>query len=244
MRFKYLLIPVLFFTLTIFVTGCSTLDVLNISDVKALLMNDRELEKEVAGVNLEILNKEYNLKSPRKNSQYVKALHKLETKNPTSLDYKIHISNSKAVNALYIGNGNIVLFKGLLQKLNREDQVAAVIAHEMGHGINKHIVKNIRSNIGSKVVKEALHEAGVGVNIRNFGMYFLKNGFSRGQEEEADIESLKLLKKANYNPGAAIQVMEKLDKMNASDLKLLEIFQTHPLPKTRINYMSKYLRKH
>ena len=76
MRFKYLLIPVLLFTLTIFVTGCSTLDVLNISDVKALLMNDRELEKEVAGVNLEILNKEYNLKSPGKNSQYVKALHK------------------------------------------------------------------------------------------------------------------------------------------------------------------------
>lgn len=213
-----------------------------------------DYEEYVAKLNLDDLYDEYgdNIYKLDSNDYFVKILHNLTTRLDTKLDFEIHYVNSDVVNAYYIGDGKVILFRGLLDKLNNSDQRAAVIAHEMGHGVNDHIDEQLKNIIGLGISSWLLDQI-TGKDssddktynlLKNFGLILINNGYSRENEEEADLFSVKLLYKSGYNPSGAVQVMQVLDRLNAShNSELLELLQTHPNPQTRIDYMSKEIKE-
>ncbi|MTI61040.1 MAG: hypothetical protein FH762_13895 [Firmicutes bacterium] len=212
-----------------------------------------DYEEYVARLNLDGLYNEYrdNIYKLDGNDYFVKILDNLTSRLDTKLNFEIHYVDSDVVNAYYIGDGKVVLFRGLLDRLANSDQCAAVIAHEMGHGVNDHIDGQLKSVIGLGIGGWLLDQiAGKDSSdktynlLKKFGLTLIDNGYSRENEEEADLFSVKLLDKSGYNPSGAVQVMQILDRLNGSyNSELLELLQTHPNPQTRIEYMTKEIKK-
>ena len=69
--------------------------------------------------------------------------------------YRVRILDDKTVNAIALPGGYIYVFRGLLEKLDSDDQLACVIAHEMGHVVCKHSVKRMQTNMLYTVLKVA-----------------------------------------------------------------------------------------
>lgn len=206
-------------------------------------------EKYVSRANFKELRNKYKIYTLKEESQYMKVFKKLKRKaerdNP-DLDFKLYYIDSPIINAYYIGDGNIMVFRGLLELLENEDQIAAVIGHEMGHGVKEHIDQQLETSIKLNIIgwlfnQITKEEYG---NLTDFAANLLSKGFSRDQEKEADLYSVELINKAGYNPRGAIELMQIFKKVDGSiDLKLLELFKTHPNPGTRLEYISEYIEK-
>lgn len=160
--------------------------------------------------------------------------------------YHFALLNTDEINAFACPGGIVLITRGMLKLVKSEDELAAVIAHEIAHlnhrdGINS--IKQARwtealTIIGTKTAKQLGNEEIIKlVNIFEASVddilkTLITNGYSRTQEYAADEKALQYLKKAGYNPRALIDVLEKLAKNTKSKGGLLS---THPDPLDRIN---------
>jgi hypothetical protein len=76
--------------------------------------------------------------------------------------------------------------------------------------------------------------------MTNVFQSLISRGYSREQEEEADIYAVDLMMRADYDPQGLIDLM-KLFKEKSMNVKLLEFTQTHPIPDSRIEYLNEYI---
>lgn len=126
---------------------------------------------------------------------------------PPKIVFKV--SEDESVNAYSNINKEIYIQKGLLQYVETDDELAAVISHEMGHIINAHIQKQglieaLISYFSSKVTNQKVK---AGVDTAN-QLSMLK--LSRSDEYESDLTGVDLMIKAGYNPLAMISVLNKI----------------------------------
>jgi predicted Zn-dependent protease len=127
--------------------------------------------------------------------------------------YRITILNSPNVNAFALPGGYVFITRGLLALANDSAEVAAVIAHEMGHVIANHGIireqKEAQAEISDRVVSEVLHnnEAGREAMIRT---KLQLAQFSRNQELQADAIGIKIIGEAGYDPFAAARFLQSL----------------------------------
>ncbi|MHB8551128.1 MAG: M48 family metallopeptidase [Acidiferrobacterales bacterium] len=138
-----------------------------------------------------------------------------------NLPWEIHLIDSPTVNAFTIGGGKIFVYQGLFGSLidpNDDDQLAAVVAHEMGHDAYRHVSKSIsvrELSLLSKKVRSAvdapLYEA----------------SYTTLQEEQADRISLLYMALAGYNPTAAPGIWARAKKKFGSDPG--DFLYDHPL---------------
>ncbi|MFW6243387.1 MAG: M48 family metallopeptidase [bacterium] len=157
-------------------------------------------------------------------------------------EFKIFYVDHDMINAYYIGNGDIMLFKGLLQELNTEEELAALIAHEIGHGVGNDLEDEVKNNLGVNVVSSVFNyftEKEFEVMFNTFNN-IIKRGYSREQERDADVFAANLMLKSGYDPTGLIDLMNVLKNGN-HDIKLLEFTKTHPLPDSRIDYINNYI---
>lgn len=188
----------------------------------------------------------------KKDPHFQKIVNELikKSKDDTNLNFKVHILDTKVMNALYIGNGHIMIFNGLLKHMKTDNQLAAVLAHEMGHGVSNHIQEQINLTQGLQLfnlIIDEINNDNTGENeyIENLTMTLLEKGFSRRQEKEADQYAVHLLKRSNFDLQGMIDLFNILKKENggSSNIKLLELFMSHPHLDTRINYTSNLIKK-
>lgn len=205
-------------------------------------------EEYVARVNFEKLNTQYNIFNLDEDSRYMCIFNRLK-KNislDTGLDFELYYIDSSIVNALYIGDGKIMIYGGLLDLLYNDNEIAATFAHEMGHGVKKHLDKQLKTAIGFQFlnwlfnqITEQEHK-----DLTNFASNLINKGYSREQEKEADLYAVDLLAKTGYRPEGAVDLMKVLQKAsNSLDIKLLELFNSHPNPSTRIEYIKEHVKK-
>ncbi|MBM7624610.1 M48 family metallopeptidase [Sporohalobacter salinus] len=172
-------------------------------------------------------------------------------KDASDLDFKYYVIDNPAINAVNIGNGYILIYKGLFKLLENDQQLAALIAHEMGHGVNNDMQEKIDINqkiqIGAvifdlaqdgKLNKDKINPAvGITVNL-------LVKKYDRSQEREADIYSAHLLDRAGYDPRGVIGLLRLLKRKSGSvNLELLELVKSHPNLDTRINYVADVIKR-
>jgi predicted Zn-dependent protease len=164
------------------------------------------------------------------------------------LSPRILIIKNPFLNAFAMPNGLICLNSGLLTRMETEDQLAAVIGHELIHFTHRHGLKHSRDSankeITSKVVGAFFRTATVGsgytpdIAIWWTGGWILASlqGYSRELETEADTGSYGLITKAGYDPLQAISLFEML-KQDLGEFKSEEPFfyGTHPMLQDRID---------
>lgn len=147
---------------------------------------------------------------------------KLLVKNnlPTKITFKV--METDEINAFANADKEIYVFTGLLKFVDSDDELAAVIAHEIGHIVNNHVAKqNVINTMTSTAIYNANIDARlkVGANIAN-NMTMLK--MSRTDEYEADITGTDLITKAGYNPLAMVSLLNKISG------NYVDVISTHP----------------
>lgn len=172
--------------------------------------------------------------------------HTVANKSPWK--FKFHLlSDTQTVNAFALPGGQIFITIGLLNKLQNEAQLAGVLAHEMGHVIERHSAQQMaKSQLGQALViavgTAASDQSNSSYRIAAVVNQALQLRYSRQDESEADIWGLKLMSSAGYKPEAMIEVM-KILKAASQGNPGIEIFQSHPNPDLRIQQIQEYLAK-
>ncbi|MDU7373046.1 MAG: M48 family metallopeptidase [Klebsiella michiganensis] len=141
-------------------------------------------------------------------SEYSKRLSKIaaalgDNINGQPVNYKVY--QTKDVNAFAMANGCIRVYSGLMDLMN-DNEVEAVIGHEMGHVALGHVKKGMQVALGTNAVRAAAASAGGIVGslsqsqLGDLGEKLVNSQFSQRQESEADDYSYDLLRKRGINP--------------------------------------------
>jgi Zn-dependent protease with chaperone function len=114
---------------------------------------------------------------------------------PGAAPLELHVVNIPMVNAVALPGRRIVIFRGLLAEASGPDEVAGVLAHEIGHVERRHVTEMM-----VRQLTFGLLLAVIGGNTgSNFDM-FLSARYSRSAEEEADQEAIAALRRAGVSP--------------------------------------------
>ena len=157
-----------------------------------------------------------------------------------NLIYRIEIVDSAVFNAFALPGGFVYVDRGLLERLNSVDELAAVLGHEIGHVAARHSAAQISkaqllniSLLGAMIAtKGATQNYG---QLINLGSVLAFNKFSREDERQADYLGMQYMTRAGYNPKAAINVMNQIQNLQVKEPTALETwFMTHPPVKERL----------
>jgi len=136
------------------------------------------------------------------------------------------------INAFALPGGYIYIFKGLLDRLEDDNEIAGVLAHEVAHICAKHNIKRLQSSLGATALQilTSQTEADGETKARaNSAIALLMLAYSREDEFLADKLGVKYMKLAGYNPQGAVRVVEKLiDIQRKSPIKPYSGYRTHP----------------
>ncbi len=173
------------------------------------------------------------------------------SKNPNQT-YRITILNSPNVNAFALPGGYLYVTRGLLSLVNDSAELAAVIAHEMGHITANHSVqrqqKEAEEVLATKVVTDVLSESQTAKAALIRGKLRLAQ-FSRNQELEADGIGIKMSGQAGYDPFAAGRFLQSmatyydLSSVNGTTDASLDFLASHPNTPQRIDLAQRHARQ-
>lgn len=143
--------------------------------------------------------------------------------------YRLYLLEDAQVNAFTPGGGHIFVTTGLMRALENEGQMAAVIAHEIGHVTESHVVRGIRDKLGIQVAAKAGAqaigiEAGITRQIYDYSVLAAANGHGRQFELKADYLGLDTMIKAGYHPDGALGVFEALRRLYGDRSELATFF--------------------
>ncbi len=156
------------------------------------------------------------------------------------LKYTFNIIKDDEFNAFAIPGGFIYVNSGLINAAN-DDELAAVLAHEIGHIAARHSVKRLQANMGYQIlVSIALGKSGAESISEALGITYniIALGFSRQDEFLADKLSVKYSKAAGFNPYGMVTFFRKLEGNKKSGVDLV-FLSSHPPVKDRIERVEK-----
>jgi predicted Zn-dependent protease len=126
----------------------------------------------------------------------------------SGIGYRFAIIDSPMINAFALPGGGIVITAGMLNFLESEAELAAILGHEISHVDLRHCIERLQYELAAR--KIAGRELAMIARLQ----YQLVNlGFNEQQELEADAGGVMLAAKAGYDPRAAITVFERLAKV-------------------------------
>lgn len=155
------------------------------------------------------------------------------------LTYTFKVLNTPDVNALACPGGFIYVYKGLLDYMTSDDELAAVLGHEIGHIEKRHTVHQMEQQMALSLLTllagVASGDPGAGMVLASTASQALMAGYSRKDEREADQEGFRLSTLAGYNPYGSYVTMAKLEDMS-KDMGNpgYDLFASHPEPEVRM----------
>ncbi len=143
--------------------------------------------------------------------------------------FKVRVVDWPLVNAFASPGECIVLTGGLLEEATGPDEVAGVLAHEMGHGIERHPEANIVRNIGAAT---DIMLGGSGGVLTNIGLLLAQLSYSRGAEHEADEHAVRILRGAGISHLGFVDFFKRVhskekDLPLANSIGSIDILRTH-----------------
>ena len=151
--------------------------------------------------------------------------------------WRFAVLDTPSVNAMAFPGGIVVITRGLYALLSSEDELAAVLAHEIAHVNRRHQWKVIQQQ---KLVALAGNTA-LGDNpektaglVADLGTRLIARGLDKSAEFEADRDGVVIAARAGYDSSAMISVLEKLAALKPGDADTALLFSTHPAPEDRI----------
>ena len=165
---------------------------------------------------------------------------------PANMKLTLHYSDESTVNAYATLGGHIVVFRGLIAKVDSENALAAVLAHEIAHVYHRHpaaaagrgiavglVLSAISSTIGDSIAQRILGASGTVVLL----------SYSREQETVADDDALRAVATAYGHLGGAADLFETLRKAAPASTGGFEFLKTHPQADRRIEHVRQFARE-
>ena len=160
------------------------------------------------------------------------------------LPYEFVVLNDSVPNAWAMPGGKIAFNRGLLCELNSEAELAAVMSHEIVHAAARHGAKGMERGI---LLQGAMIAVGIGAQNSNYGNLIVgasqlgaqltTSKYGRDAESESDYYGMLYMKKAGYDPAAAVTLQEtfvRLSKDRKSDF-ISGLFASHPPSAERVS---------
>ncbi len=146
--------------------------------------------------------------------------------------FHVHLADSDEVNAIALPGGNIVVFAGLLKEIQSENELAMVLAHELGHFAHRDHLRGLGRGLGVAVASVLLFgENSATSSVISNALLTFNRRYSQQQETAADQFGIDLLTKRYGHAGGAIDFFSRI---NTNDEQVSYLLATHPHPQARI----------
>jgi len=157
-------------------------------------------------------------------------------------DLKFVVVRSGTVNAFALPDGHIIVFTGIIDKMEDYTELAGLLAHEAVHVNNRHSMKMMCRNLaGYFFISAILSDVnGIMAVIADNARNLQSLSYSRQFEREADTEGLELLLKNRINPKGMTKLFGRLK--DESDHMLPAFLSSHPLTDDRLHYIDEMIR--
>ncbi len=158
------------------------------------------------------------------------------------IEYSFKVLNSNEVNALACPGGFIYVFKGLIDYMPSDTELAGVLGHEVGHVAKKHTVHSIEKQLWTTLALVVATGGRGGMGLVGAAQQALFAGYSRTDERGADKEGFYNTVKAGFNPYAMLITANKLEDLaEQGGGANYGLFSSHPEPEARVKRIQKYL---
>ncbi|WP_018151321.1 M48 family metallopeptidase [Leeia oryzae] len=161
--------------------------------------------------------------------------------------WEVNVQQSNELNAYCMAGGKIMVYSGLITQLKlTDDELAAVMGHEMAHALREHSRERLSQAYGTSL---ALSIVGKAAKLDTGSQDLLGKAldvayilpYSRKHETEADLMGIELSARAGFDPRAAISLWKKMGSAGGS--KPPELLSTHPSDKTRMTTLENAIPK-
>lgn len=159
---------------------------------------------------------------------------KIDSKN-----IKPQIIKTQEINALALPDGHLIIYSNLIAKTKNQEELAAVICHEIAHIQLNHIMKKLVREIGLSVLISTV----TGKNSESIGEIvktISSSAFDRSLEKDADLKAIDYLLEAKINPEAFANFLYSLSIDKNNDIINLSWISSHPELEKRAKYIIEY----
>ncbi|TNF87610.1 MAG: M48 family metalloprotease [Gammaproteobacteria bacterium] len=161
------------------------------------------------------------------------------------LPWSFGVIDSDGVNAFAAPGGYVVITLGLYNLLENEAQLAAVLAHEISHVVEKHHLQALNkvlkrefwSGLAVAAVKDDEDREALGMVV-NSGVQLYATGLDRDFEYDADLRGVVLSARAGYDPFALLDVLTTIDSISPDAAELTVLLNTHPPTGERLDRLA------
>jgi predicted Zn-dependent protease len=165
----------------------------------------------------------------------------------TPYQYDFHLlADPQTVNAFALPGGQVFITSALFTKLETEDQLAGVLAHEIGHVVARHGAE--------RIAKMELTQGLTGAAVIASGDYstaqaaqmignLINMSYGRDQELQSDELGVRFMLEAGYDPHALLDVMKILEEASGGQ-RQPEFASTHPSPENRLGRIREAIEKY
>jgi predicted Zn-dependent protease len=156
--------------------------------------------------------------------------------------WEVVVFEDKSLNAFALPGNKIGIYTGMLELVDNQDQLAAVIGHEVGHVLAKHSNERASQEMAVSQGMAIIQAIGspqttlgqTGLGLLGIGAeYGILMPYSRIQESEADIIGVELMAKAGFDPRQSVLLWQKMEHASSGQ-EPVEFLSTHPAHATRI----------
>lgn len=200
--------------LLLMISGCvsSSLNLATQRQEYTLTSTDREVEQ---GRKLALrVKKELSLVEDESVQQRIRAIGErlAAVCDRREIIYQFAVVQDKDVNAFSLPGGYVFINDGLIKKTKNDDELAAVIAHEIAHIAARHAVKRLESGLGLQLAQLATLATRQSALIQgsSLGIQAATLAYARDDELEADRLGAKYMKAAGFDPKAMLTFLETL----------------------------------
>jgi predicted Zn-dependent protease len=168
---------------------------------------------------------------------------------PLGGSWEVVVFEDKTPNAFALPGNKIGIHTGMLTLVDNQDQLAAVIGHEIGHVLAKHSNERASQEMavsqGMSMVQAvsqpqtALGQTAIGL-LGVGAQYGILMPYSRTHESEADTIGIDLMAKSGFDPRQSINLWQKMDQASQGQ-QPIEFMSTHPPHGTRIQQLEQHL---
>jgi predicted Zn-dependent protease len=154
---------------------------------------------------------------------------------------RVTVLRAREINAYAVPGGHIVVYTGLLDKMESYDELVALLGHEVSHINERHTTRSILKELSTKLFLIFF------MDVSQVGAVLLLNAdklrelsYSRSLEKEADEEGLKIMQRNKIDVNGMLKMFNRLKEADTTETPVF--LNTHPLTQKRIEYTRQNIR--
>ena len=212
-------------------------------NIQNVILNDVEVtvdEEEAEGEEwINMLKENYTFISSGTKLNKLKSIVidlKARIAQPRGFDYEVYLIDDDQINALTYG-GKIIVFTGLYDFCQSDDEITSVLAHEIAHNELGHITSQLKKNKSATNlgIPEDIVDIFLGIE-RNFFA-----SFNQKQELEADLFGIDIMYPTRYKTCSAISLWKRMAEFDGNKNNFEIFFKSHPYSESRASCIKNHL---